>query len=136
MRNVKTWQFAVAAIPLLMLLVTGRQTAAGDWPTYRGDNHRSGLQSEDLKLPLKQAWVHKAAHAPRPAWPELPAIHDVWHRVAPLSPTVTYDRAFHVAVVGESLYHGSSADDHVYCVDVSTGKTRWSFQTRMYGCER
>ena len=104
------------------------QPAAADWPTYRADSHRSGISEEGLKLPLRAAWAHEAALAPCPAWPEMPATVDVYRRVR-LSPTVIFDRAYHVAVGGESLYYGSSADDTVYCLDVATGKVRWSFCT-------
>lgn len=109
--------------------LAGSGAGAADWPTYRGDSRRSGISSEKLKLPLRKAWIHKAAQAPRGAWPDMPAENDFFHNLHDLSPTSTYDRAFHTAVVGESLYYGSSVDDAVYCLDVSTGRTRWSFTT-------
>ena len=117
------------AVMLVALSSAAAQTTNSDWPTYRGDSRRSGARSSPLKLPLKEAWAHKAAHPPRPAWPELPAAMDVWHRIRELAPTTTYDRAFHVAVVGDRLYFGSSADDTVYCLDGTTGEPRWSFVT-------
>ncbi len=46
-----------------------------------------------------------------------------------LNPSVTYDRAFHVAAVADAVYFGSSADDKVTCLDASTGEARWSFYT-------
>jgi len=99
---------------------------AADWPTYRGDSHRSGVSSETLRLPLREQWAHRATHAPQPAWPP-PAKQDFWHRLYGLSPTVIYDRAFHTVVVGNAVYYGSSADDAVYCIDAASGRTRWSF---------
>ena len=101
----------------------------GDWPTYRGDNRRSGVSPENLNFPLAEVWVHKAAHPPTPAWPP-PAEQNFYVGANPkLSPAVTYDRAYHPVVVGDALYYGSSADDAVYCVNAATGETRWSFFT-------
>jgi outer membrane protein assembly factor BamB len=103
--------------------------ALADWPTYRHDPHRSGVTSEELKLPLAEAWRHTPAKPPAPAWPELPAQKDVWHRVHGLSPATTYDRAYHVVVSDGRLYYGASADDSVHCLDAATGEPRWSFIT-------
>ncbi len=99
------------------------------WPAYRHDAQRSGVSSEELKLPLTQVWRHRATHAPRPAWPELPARQDVFRRVLQLAPTTTYDCAYHVAVADGAVYYGSSADDTVYCLDAAEGRVRWSFTT-------
>jgi len=102
--------------------------ASAEWSTYRSDSHRSGVSAENLKLPLVETWGHKAAHPPRPAWPDMSARLDVYRKI-PLGPTVVFDRAFHVVAHNGSLYFGSSADDHVYCLDAATGVTRWSFCT-------
>jgi outer membrane protein assembly factor BamB len=40
-----------------------------------------------------------------------------------------FDRAYHVAVAGGSVFFGSSADDKIYCLEASTGRERWSFFT-------
>jgi hypothetical protein len=101
---------------------------AADWPTYRGDNRRSGVTAESPQMPLARSWVHKAAHPPRPAWPEAPAKRDVYRKVG-LGPTVVFDRALHVAVEGQSLFYASSADDTVICLDAKTGTKRWTFTT-------
>ncbi len=117
------------AIAILVLPLGAARLQGGDWPTYRGDYRRSGVAAEPLKLPLHEAWVHKAAHPPRPAWPELPATVDVWHRIHGLAPTTIYDRAYHVAVSGGRVFFGSSAEDAVCCLDAATGQPRWSFLT-------
>lgn len=117
------------AILGLVLAAVSTPIMAGDWPTYRGDVRRSGLSDEQLKLPLAEAWRHAAQHAPRPAWPELPADKDVWHRIHGLGPTTTYDRAFQAVAAGDAVYYGSSTDDAVYCLDAESGKVRWSFVT-------
>jgi len=99
-----------------------------DWPTYMHDNQRSGVTGERLPLPLREAWTHAARHAPRPAWPA-PAKVDYWHKLTDLAARVTYDRAFHVAAVGDAVYFASSADDKVTCLDAATGQVRWVFFT-------
>jgi len=102
---------------------------AADWPTYRHDARRSGVSAEEIKLPLRETWVHKAAHPPRPAWPEAPARADFWHRLDALRATSTFDHAFHPAIARGRLYYGSSADDTVRCIDASTGGEIWTFAT-------
>lgn len=119
-----------AVLPLLFSLswIWVTECAMGDWPTYHGDSRRTGVSAEAIELPLVQSWVHEAAHPPQPAWTEMPARLDVYRGVK-LGPTVVFDRAFHPVIRGDSLYYGSSADDTVYCLDTSTGRTRWSFTT-------
>jgi len=119
----------VLVLTIVTLSLGNPGTRGGDWPTFRGDYRRSGVAGQGLKMPLHEAWVHKAAHPPRPAWPELPATVDVWHRIQGLAPTTIYDRAFHVAVADGRLFFGSSAEDAVGCLDAATGQVRWSFLT-------
>jgi len=124
-----------------VILVNPGATQAEDWPTFMHDNHRSGVTSEQLELPLSESWVFKAAHRPQPAWP-LPAKQDFWHRHYNLRVTVTYDWAFHVVGAGEPrintdlhglgndmVFFASSADDKVYALDAQTGQIRWTFFT-------
>jgi outer membrane protein assembly factor BamB len=100
--------------------------APRDWPTYQRNNRRSGVTTKGLRLPLGEAWRHEPMHPPRPAWPE-PAEQDVTNNYSGLSATNIYDRAFHAVVSGNCLFFASSADDSVYCLGTSTGKTRWVF---------
>jgi len=93
--------------------------AAGDWPSYRHDFARSGVTDEALSVPLHRQWVHRAAHAPRPAWPE-PGRE--LNRVA-------FDYVYEVTAAEGLAYYGSSADHKVYAVDLGTGQVRWSFFT-------
>lgn len=115
--------FLCAAIPTFV-----PSAMAADWPTYNADSRRSGISAEKLTLPLKLRWVRRSLHAPHPAWPP-PAGQDRFHGHADLSPTTIFDRVFHTAAVGNLLYYGSSADDTIYCIEASTGRTRWSFVT-------
>jgi len=111
-----------------VILINSGTTKADDWPTFMHDNHRSGVTSERLELPLSESWVFKASHQPQPAWP-LPAKQDFYHRHYNLRATVTYDRAFHVVGAGDTVFFASSADDKVYALDAQTGRERWTFFT-------
>ena len=109
-------------------ILAGLPARAADWPTYRGDSHRSGVSSESLEWPLECVWTYRPAHAPRPAWPG-PAENNYWHRLHGLSPTMIYDRAFHVVVAQNRLLFGSSANDTVYCLRPESGRVDWDFTT-------
>ena len=112
-----------------LFLFIGLGVSAADWPTYRADASRSGVSSEQLALPLKQAWVHQPLHAPRPAW-RGPAKRDLYNdKLNDLKNRQLFDHAFHVVADAKSVYFGSSADDQVHCLDGKTGKERWSFFT-------
>jgi len=111
---------------LLAHLASGVQAA--DWPTYQRDQGRSGVTPERLTLPLTEHWTYRAVQPPRPAWPA-PAPRDIWHELRELKPLVTYDRAFHTVVVGDSVFFASSGDDAVRALDVATGLERWTFFT-------
>jgi outer membrane protein assembly factor BamB len=121
-----------AGILLFAAAVFGVSAAAvaEDWPTYMHDNHRSGVTSENLQLPLPVGWVYTTNRPPRPAWLEMPALYDIWHQLTgDYRSQVAYDLAYQVAVVGESLYFGSSNADVVVCLNAANGLERWRFFT-------
>ena len=99
---------------------------AGDWPTYRHDNARSGITAERVSPPLSACWVFRARHAPEPAWgrPKPIPVEAILEL-----PRVHFDDAFVVSVAAGRVYFGSSADNRVYCLDARTGKVRWTFVT-------
>jgi len=102
---------------------------AGDWPTFRHDNARSGVSPEALPAAaLQQHWVHRSPGPPQPAWAG-PAKWDAYHNIRTLRSMRNYDPVFHVAVAGDSLWFGSSADDSVRCLETATGEERWRFTT-------
>ena len=98
------------------------------WPAVRRDNHRSGISYEHLQFPLQRHWVHTPNLEPKPAWPP-PARVNRAVQSGPLDPTLTYDRAFHTVVHDGLVYYGSSADDSVHCLELTTGKEIWTYTT-------
>jgi len=114
-----TIALCLAAAALVCFAPSQGKLFAGDWPTYRSDNQRSGTTAESLKPPLDLRWTWISDHPPRPAWPapseELPRTHA--------------DNAFH-AIVGDGLaFFGSSVDDTMTAVECATGAVRWTFDT-------
>ncbi|MCH8828524.1 MAG: PQQ-binding-like beta-propeller repeat protein [Planctomycetes bacterium] len=107
------------------LLFSTTAAFAADWPTYRQGNSRTAATTESLSLPLKASWVYEPSHAPQMAWPS--DERTVEKKV--LRDRVKFDDAFHVAVVGQRVYFGSSVDHRVHCRDAAIGKEIWSFHT-------
>lgn len=120
--------FGLLVLSALAVIFSGT-VVAEDWPTYVHDNYRSGTTSEQLELPLPQAWVYTTNRRPRPAWDETPALQDFWHGTYDHRSRVNIDRAFHVVVAGDFLYFGSSNSDKVVCLDTHSGLDRWKFFT-------
>ena len=112
----------------IVWMAVASAVASADWPTYRHDAARSGVTDEAVAPPLEPAWVHRPPNPPQPAWPP-PASNDYFHRKHNLTPRVTYDRAYHVAVAGTNVFFGTSADDRVVCLDLNTGAVRWTVLT-------
>lgn len=97
---------------------------ADDWPTFRHDNARSGWTSESIAAPLHVRWAFRQSAAPQRVWsgPRDEAVEGNWEK-----DRVAFDAANQVAVVGDSVFMGSSGDSKVYCLDARTGRARWTF---------
>lgn len=97
---------------------------AEDWPTYLKTNERVGATSESLEFPLSAQWTARATEAPEMSWPG-PDGREIERKL--LRSRMTFDDAFHVSVVGDRLYYGSSVDHQMRCVDLQTGQVIWTF---------
>ena len=112
----------------VLLLVTALNLQAEDWPTYRHDNRRSGVSSEQLPAQLKETWTYKSPAPPQTAWSG-PAKWDAFSGNKDLQSMRNFDPAFFVTTAGQDVYFGSSVDNAVHCIDARTGKERWVFFT-------
>jgi outer membrane protein assembly factor BamB len=90
----------------------GAFSPAADWPTWRGDNRRSGTSPEDLPAELHLQWIRQL---PRPllAWPN--------------EPRLQFDACYEPVVVGQTLLIGSPNDGSVTAFDTGSGARRWQF---------
>ena len=114
------------AVLCLSIGLSASLLQADDWPTYLRSNDRVGASPEQLTLPLSAQWTLSPAEKPVQAWPG-PEGRELEGKK--LRRRNTFDDAFHVAVVGQKLYYGSSVDHALRCVDLNTGKQIWSFFT-------
>jgi len=118
--------WSAAGLIVAKLLVAGSLATAADWPTYAHDQSRTGKTSEQLVFPLAESWSWKSEIRPQPIWDE-PATWDGWNKVYDMRNRVDFDKAFHVAVVGNRVWYASSVEDKLFCVDLETGKPIWTF---------
>lgn len=114
------------SLPTLSCLLTFvfiHTAQAADWPTYLVNPSRTGAATESLKAPFKPGWSYTPPSTPRRSFTGGTG-RTIEGKV--LRDRVRYDDAFHVAVVGDRIYFGSSADHKLYCRDAGTGKELWS----------
>ena len=127
---------------LLGVLLSPATTALpADWPTYLENNERTGSTSQQLQLPLTEAWVFSSPSPLRRAWAG-PTGRTIEGKE--LRDRVKYDDALQVAAVDGRVFFGSSVDHRVRCLDIATGEELWHFFTgapirlapRRRGCRR
>jgi outer membrane protein assembly factor BamB len=117
------------SLVLLLVLFVGTSCFADDWPTWQHDQRRSGFSGEQIEAGnLVAEWTWQSNFPPQPAW-HGPAKWDAYARIRDLPAMRSYDQVFHVVAVGDSVLFGSSADDAVRCLTLTTGKERWKFTT-------
>lgn len=100
---------------------------ADDWPTWQHDNRRTGSTEEQIDAArLVPQWTWRSPVPPMTAW-HGPAKWDAYAYHRNLPSMRSYDSAFHVIAVGDSVWFGSSVDDTLNCLNAKTGQARWSF---------
>ena len=92
---------------------------AADWPAYKGDAARSGVQEDSLSFPLSAQWSWRSPVGPQPAWPQ-PGKE--LHRI-------DFDYAFQPVIAEGKALFASSADNTLRCLDLSTGAHLWQVTT-------
>ncbi|MCH5373088.1 MAG: PQQ-binding-like beta-propeller repeat protein, partial [Planctomycetes bacterium] len=108
------------------ILLAPVMLTAADWPTYRGDNARTGDARESIATPLTIRWEYKSPAPIKMAWSSAEG------RVIEgklLGGRVKFDDAIHPVIVDSKVYFGSPVDDQLHCFDLKTGKTLWTFFT-------
>ena len=115
---------------LVSLLLCGASigVVAGDWDAYRGGKTRQSSSPDSFPLDLSLSWSFQSGVRPDPAWP-LPARKSYWQQLESITARVTDDHAFHPVVASPYVYFGSSADDHLHCLDLNSGTLRWRYGT-------
>jgi len=75
--------------------------------------------ADKLTFPLKTAWKYVPAHPHQPSWPD------------PYSGKrgMNFDYAPQPVIAGGVVYFGSTTDNSLHALDLSTGKTKWTFTT-------
>ncbi len=102
-------------------LVASLQVAvSADWPTHRADSGRTGASDDALTAPLHLAWSRQYAHAPSPSFRKS-------HIKEGFIPAITHDYADQAIVAQGKVFHGSSTEDCVRCLDVKSGEVLWTF---------
>ena len=102
---------------------------ADDWPAYQHDARRTGYSRERIDVErLTSTWTWRSPAPPQPAWAG-PAKWDAFAGRRNLPSMRDYDRVFHLVVVDNRVYFGSSADDTVRCLDAASGRAVWSYTT-------
>ena len=86
--------------------------SAEDWPMWRFDAGRTAASPEELPSALQLQWT-RLMKPQKPAWPE--------------DPRLQFDAAYEPVAAGDLLLFGSSHDDSVTAVSLSTGEQRWKF---------
>jgi len=109
----------------LAALLLAAPASAADWPTYLGDNGRSGVVAAAPQLPADPTWVHRAMHPPSPAL--VPELGDPYGPQTIHARTSTFDYAFAPVIADGRLFFGSSTEEALFCLDARTGRPLWTF---------
>ncbi len=99
---------------LLSGLFTSSITLAEDWSTWRNNAGRTATTSEQLAKTLHLQWSRQLGKL-KPAWIE--------------DPRIQFDAHYEPVIAGQTLFVGSSHNDSVTAIDLTTGAKKWRFYT-------
>lgn len=115
-----------AALMAAHFLTSNLVGYSDDWPTFRGDQRRSGVSDEFVdSTSLNRVWAWQSPQSPAPAWPDS-ARWDAYAKLEGLRSMRDYDPVFHPVVSDGRLYFASNADDTLRCVQLNSGKLIWT----------
>ncbi len=119
--------FHLALLLWSFLGVASSFVCADEWPSYRHDQRRSGVSSEQLATgQLTQAWQWQSPLPPVSAWPDA-ARWDAYAQLEGMRSMRDYDSAFQPVISQGKLLLGSNADDSLHCFDLVSGAAQWTF---------
>jgi outer membrane protein assembly factor BamB len=115
------------ALSYVILGLVPCRIQAEDWSTFRHDNRRSGITSEQPSLPLEPYW-EVISETPKTAWSG-PAKWDSYADIVNLKSMRNFDPVYYTTSANGYVFYGSSVDDAVHCLDLGTGQEVWVFHT-------
>ena len=111
----------------VLVTVISHSVADDEWNTYRKHYSRSGVTESSFDATrLETLWTWQSEKYPEPAW-DGPARWDAYNRIRDLPAMRQYDGCFHCVSDGSDVFFGSSSQDSVYSLDLTTGKQNWQF---------
>ena len=118
--------FAIALIVngILVSNSFGMENGSRDWPTYRSGNDRHGSTSDSITPSAQPSWTFQSPAAPKMSWGSAEGRIFESHVIGDRN---KYDDALQPVVVGDQVFFGSSVDHHLHCLDLKTGRDRWSY---------
>lgn len=124
-RSLVSVSIAVLWLPVL--------ASASDWPAYRHDARRSAVSTDTLAFPLNAVWKTTSKLPPQPAFAD-PLKHPTGVDFAYIRDhsepvLLDFDHAYHPVIANERVFFGSSADDTVRCVSLTSGEQLWVYVT-------
>ena len=118
--------FAIALIVIGILSSNsfGMDDGSRDWPTYRSGNDRLGSTSGSITPAAQPSWTFQSPAAPKMSWGSAEGRIFENHLIGNRN---KYDDSLQPVVVGDQVFFGSSVDHHLHCLELKTGRERWSY---------
>ncbi len=110
---------------IIISLISSSLVQADDWPTWRNDNKRSGISTENV-VPnlLTEAWVFTEKTPPSPAWHGTMQ-RDAWNNISKAKPARAFDKAFNLIAADNKVFFASSSTSACVALDAANGTETW-----------